>query len=806
MRLRLPPVIVPNPARQVGIGLALVTFLIGLYFLTFNGAPISTDELFLLDATESLARRGDMRMNFLNDVHAPQLLAQVKPPVADVEPLQPVLAVPLFRLAEVLPGIGLAHTVWLFNLLVTALTAGVLFAYGMALDYRPRAAAIVALLYGVGTIAWPYSRTFFREPLFTLLALLSVLLTLRLRHALTAGERPVGLAIALIIAFAGALFSKEATFLLLPALVTQAIPDRLASGLAARRAVITLLVVAALIAALLVIAVSAEALFGVETVRWAAGNRLEQVRRNLTQAGEGVLGYLFSPGRSLWVYSPVLLAGFFGWPWLVRQRRLREIAVPLVMLASFVVGDALVRGEEWYGGTGWGPRYLVAVTPFLALWLLPVVERMLAPDASRAGRVALVALAIVSVGVQVVAVLVPVDSYYALLARQDPPIIPWQEGAWSVRWSPLWVSIDLLGAQRPALLAARATGQAWVLPALAVLLMALALGTLVWWLRRRSGTPQAVFLTVAGLALGTVLALGGGLVAARHDPHYRGDFEPLRALLAGLEPQLRPDDVVVLSDNAYRGFFMNYYKQRAPMVLTLPYSPGKRTSPEAVPSVVSNDPDALIHPSNALILADLAQRHDRLWLITDSSPFVPWANRPVEQYLARHFFPVNEVSGGDLARAVLFDLTAAPPPSAATWPEQRLDAQFGAGLRLVGADLPAGRAMARGRNLPVSLLWEASGPIAQDYTVALLLIAPDGSVAAQRDSFPVNAFEPTSTWRAGSLHRDNHAIAISSGTPPGTYALWAVVYDWRTPDARLPVTNADGEVSDHALLAEITVE
>ena len=85
----------------------------------------------------------------------------------------------------------------------------------MALDYRPRAAAIVALLYGVGTIAWPYSRTFFREPLFTLLALLSVPLTLRLRHALTAGERPVGLAIALIIALR-ALFSKEATFLLLP--------------------------------------------------------------------------------------------------------------------------------------------------------------------------------------------------------------------------------------------------------------------------------------------------------------------------------------------------------------------------------------------------------------------------------------------------------------------------------------------------------------------------------------------------------------------------------------------------------------
>ena len=804
--MRLLPVIVPNPARQVGIGLALVAFLVGLYFLTFHGAPISTDELFLLDATESLARRGDMRMNFLNDVQSPQLLAQVKPPIADVEPLQPLLAVPLFRLAEALPGIGLAHTVWLFNLLITALTAGVLFAYGMALDYRPRAAAIVALMYGVGTIAWPYSRTFFREPLFTLLALLSVLLTLRLRHALREGDRPVGLVIALVVAFAGALFSKEATFLLLPALVAQAIPDRLASGLAARRTVITLLVVAVVIAALLVIAVSADALFGVETVRWAAGNRLEQVRANLTQSGEGVLGYLFSPGRSLWVYSPILLAGFFGWLRLVRQKRLREIAVPLVMLASFVVGYALVRGEEWYGGTGWGPRYLVAATPFLALWLLPVVERLLEPGASRIGRLALVALAIISAGVQIVAVLVPVDSYYELLARQDPPVIPWQEGAWSVRWSPLWVSLDLLGAQTPDLLAVRAVGRAWMLPALAVLLMALALVALAWWLRRRSGTPQAVIVTAAGLALGTALVLGGGLAAARHDPRYRGDFEPLRALLARLAPELRPDDVIVLSDNAYRAFFMNYYKQRAPMVLTLPYSPGKRTSPEAVPLVVSNDPDALVHPSNTLILADLAGRYDRLWLVTDSSPFVAWANRPVEHYLARHTFPVREVSGGDLARAVLFDLTAAPPPSAALWPEQRIDARFDAGLRLVGIDLPRGYTITRGSSLPVSLLWEAVDPIAQDYTVALLLIAPDGSVAAQRDSFPANAFEPTSTWRAGSLHRDNHAIAIPPGTPPGTYALWAVVYDWRAPDTRLTVTGADGAVSDHALLAEITVE
>lgn len=806
MRERLLPVIVPNPARQAGIGLALVTFLVGVYFLTFNGAAISSDELFLFDATESLARRGDMRMNFLNDVHSPQLLAEVRPPVADVEPLQPLLAVPLFRLAEVLPGIGLMHTVWLFNLLVTALTAGVLFAYGLALDYRPRAAAIVALLYGVGTIAWPYSRTFFREPLFTLLALLSGLLMLRLRLALSAGERPWATAIGLVIAFAGALFSKEAAFLLLPPLVVQAIPDRLASARIARRAAVTLLVVGAIILALLVLVVSADTLFGVDTGRWSIIRRLEQVRDNVTQAGEGVLGYLFSPGRSLWVYSPVLLAGFFGLPHLIRQGRRREIAVPLAMLVTFVVGYALVRGAEWYGGTGWGPRYLVAVTPFLALWLLPVVERLIEPGASRLGRMALGILAALSAAVQVIAALVPVHSYYDLLARQTPPIVPWQEGAWSLRWSPLWVSIDLLGEQTPDLLAAWSVGRAWLLPVLAALLMLLALVALAWWLRRQSGPPEAVLVTAAGLALATVLALGGGLAAARHDPRSQGEFTPLRDLMVQLRPQLREDDVIVLSDSRYRGFFMNFYKERAPMVLTLPYSPGKRTSPDAAPSVVSNDPDALINPSNALILADLARRHARLWLITDSSPFVAWANRPVEQYLTRHYFPVSEVAGTDLARAVLFDLTDAPPPSAALWPQERADVRFGESLILAGVDLPAGRAVRRGESVPVSLLWEAAEPIAQDYTVALLLIAPDGSVVAQRDSFPVNSFEPTSTWRAGSLHRDNHAIPIAPDAPPGTYALWAVVYDWRTPGVRLPVTGADGASSDHALLGEITIE
>ena len=56
------PAVYPNPARQAGIGLALVALLIGVYFLTFNGFAISSDEWFLFDATESLARRGNLTL------------------------------------------------------------------------------------------------------------------------------------------------------------------------------------------------------------------------------------------------------------------------------------------------------------------------------------------------------------------------------------------------------------------------------------------------------------------------------------------------------------------------------------------------------------------------------------------------------------------------------------------------------------------------------------------------------------------------------------------------------------------------
>jgi hypothetical protein len=308
------------------------------------------------------------------------------------------------------------------------------------------------------------------------------------------------------------------------------------------------------------------------------------------------------------------------------------------------------------------------------------------------------------------------------------------------------------------------------------------------------------------LGVSAVITLGGGLYAIRQDPRYAGNFQPLHDLLAELEPQLDPSDAVVLNDYTYSEFFMNYYKLAQPVVYTLPLSPGERSSPEQPPQKVSTNPEDLIHFSDTIIFADLARRHDRVWLVINSSRFVPWSVRPVEQYLTRHYFPVSEVESTDITRAVLFDMTPAPDATIAAWPAQRVDAAFGDSLRLDGFDIPGGNAYKPGDIVPVSLLWETLAPVPQDYTVGVFLVTTDGTLLAQHDAFPANYFEHTQSWRPGSLHRDNHGLQLPDTLPPGEYELWVVLYWWEAPADRLPVTDVEGRaVGDHAVLTTIIV-
>ena len=106
----------------------------------------------------------------------------------------------------------------------------------------------------------------------------------------------------------------------------------------------------------------------------------------------GAWGFLFSPGKSIFLYSPPLLLAVLGLRGFWRSHRWSVLA----MLAT--VAPVLLfycRSPSWPGDFAWGPRYAVFAVPVL---LLPAIAFLSA--ARRPGRWLAVALLVVGLCVQ----------------------------------------------------------------------------------------------------------------------------------------------------------------------------------------------------------------------------------------------------------------------------------------------------------------------------------------------------------------------------------------------------------------------
>ncbi|HMJ14293.1 MAG TPA: glycosyltransferase family 39 protein [Polyangiaceae bacterium] len=113
---------------------------------------------------------------------------------------------------------------------------------------------------------------------------------------------------------------------------------------------------------------------------------------------QGLAGLLFAPSRGLFVYSPALALPFFALPVLAARQR-RSIA-PFLLL--WVAGTLLLfsKNRLWWGGTGYGPRYLLEIMPALVFAL-----GMLWPALGPRLKLALAVLAVFGVLVQAVGLL-----------------------------------------------------------------------------------------------------------------------------------------------------------------------------------------------------------------------------------------------------------------------------------------------------------------------------------------------------------------------------------------------------------------
>lgn len=770
---------IPLDRRQVFLGATLFLLLVGLYWLTYRGFPLSADEYFIYDVAESIVKRGEFTRTYEFSKFNDTLLTGAPWGAPLQEPLMSILVAPLFALGHALPDTGTLQVAWLTSIWLTALTAVSVYVGGRLLGYPNRMAWITGLIYGAGTLAWPYSRHLFREPLMTFFILWCFIFALMIRRAWPHGDGlPWRPGMLLIGAFVGAFLTKSASILTLPALAIIVLPP-LDQLMAQRRRLLAIGAVALVIGGIMALVVgSAGAIDRYSLDFWEA--QLRDIEWQFL--GESLLGYHLSVGRSIWLYSPVLLVSLAGAWQLWRSRRewqtVTGVALFVVLLSA---SYGIAHETSWWGSWGWGPRYMLPLIPVLMIaWMLPAFEAI----TRRWQVIAVAGLAVIGAGLQLLGMSVRLSNYYTDL-NWDGILTDWQAQPtfapynWEWRWSPIKYHLDRLDFANLDF-AWSAVSDGWVGVVGALIWIVLSAAFALWLLQRDRDYGLASF-GVSGLSIGAILVVSVGFSALRDDPRFIGEYTDVANLIEAVEPHVHLDDAVFIDRDLYLDLFLNWFKA-GDLVAVLPYAPGEDFG--SGPEIASDDLDEQVGAIDVYTLDWTAEHYERLWLIASSGPFEPDKRRPIERYLVTNHFPVQEINvpaldnpdaASQRARAIQFSSAEAPTGD----PAQATSLVFGDVLSLEGFDLPEGITFSPGEIIPVSLVWSPVDDLPDDYNVSVQLSTLDGFTVAQRDGQPQATFGRMSTWDIGETYRDNHGLLVPPDLVPGDYIIQVIVYRWQ---------------------------
>jgi hypothetical protein len=768
------------PARSWRLAqVALSLLLLAAYLLIYAGRFHVIDEVSVYAMSESLAKRGTLdtdQILWTQWVRAPREVQGDFGPDGTLYSKRgfgTAFAPALFiRLALAREGWGLVHAALLTNAFVTALTAVLLAALVRRLGHRPTFSLLLGGVYGLATLALPYARTLFGEPVSALALVAAAYSLVRSAH----NPREHGAlfwaavaAIALSFAMWVRLFSALAAFPFALYLALRINGPASLNALLRRPAPNPQPVTFNLRTwrPLLVFA-AVTLLFGLGGNAWynayrfgspfTSGYQFAQGESFITPLFTGLYGLLLSPFRGLFWFSPVLLAALPGtvvtWR---RDRALTLLAwgVALVYLLPFSMW------WMWWGGFAWGPRFLLPVVPFLLLLTAPLWE-------IRGWRPVMVILAAVSLGVQFLAVAAdftltetvienafgqPAESAAMVDPRWSPIVLQARylaQGFWDIAWA------SLAPASWPVL----AGGAAALLAALLALLTALR----QHWL--------TVGLLLASAGLGTV-TYATGLTLLAEQAQAEGFDRQIAVATRAIEANLHPGDTMVsLAPYDY------------PAVLNWLHAPVHHIglAPHRAP----------LHEQEAQLLGRAVT--GRVWLL---APRVSPAdiNAYAEQWLSERGFVLAQ-QWHDETRVVLF---AGDGPAVET---RDLSYTFEGGIQLTGVILHDQPATAGGV-LRVETRWRADSAPQANYTLFLHLLTPDGRAVAGYDGPPAHGYRPTAGWLPGEVVTDRRGLMVPPESAAGVYALEIGLYDPAT-GARLPVT-VDGELHDRVLLGEIGV-
>ena len=760
-----------------GIAFSIFWLLFAAYLFTFTALIDSSDGLSMFATVESSVRRGEADSNQLlwmglqqgsfgldGDLYSRKGLGMV------------LLAWPLVWLARIWPSVGLVHAALLLNPLLTAWTGALLYRAGRRLGWRPATAMATALIFGLATLAWPYTQTFFSDPVCSwgLFAALYGLLAYsqggRKRYLLGAG-----------LAWGLAYLTRTINLVTLPIFIfgllaalhhyhtlndqTPRSPAALIR-LALRhwRPVISFLIPIVLA--------------GVISLWWNHlrygsfwdSGYVETERFNAPWLA-GILGLLVGPARGYFWYSPVLLLGFWGLGWFRQQARWL-----FWMISAICISYLLLYGKwyMWHGGYSWGPRFLTPILPFSALLVGPVWERSRAtPGESRLLRIGVLLLILLSVIVQWLGLLVPFNLVQDWLAGTVAPLFA-PKTFTQLTYSPLVNQWRYLKSEYIHLAWWRATvtsgqidWQGIVLPFVGVFV---SLAALVGYSRTRGETTSRLYSwlhTFILIAVTIALLINYQMALTGIDQ---------RAVADRIEQIEQPGDAILYLRPTQTQYFANVYHGRLPLFGLLP--------------------QASLDEESQAWLASLQNHYQRLWVVSDDTPpdQSGW-ERPlrVEDFLLQE----NRIPNTDNARLATYALAHSLELT-----EAGLGLIFGdpatAGvitedtgwIRLQGYRFTS--EVRVGEAIVLALRWQSLRPVQTDYHVFVHLLDSRGEKIAQRDGQPVQWTRPISSWQPGEEILDHYGFLLPKDTIPGDYTIAVGLYD-PTSGQRLSVSAGAGD-------------
>jgi len=780
--------------RSFGL-LVLVALLWSVYVLTSAGKFHIVDEVSLFAVTESIATRGRVDTNAIawtQWVNSPGEVLGAFGPDGEVYskkgPAPAVLAVPWYLLLRTIAhfniGIGLVQGTLLWNGLITALTAALLWLTAARLGYSDRTGIVLGLLFGLGTIAWPYANHFFGEPLsalsllLTFYSILSYRVTGRLGWMWLAGLGGA-LAVGTVVAHTTLLLVLGMYWLM--GVLTGVSPHN------ERRTTAFWRSLAAGAGFLVPLLIAATLLLAYNFLRFGdlfdTGYHFASGEGFTAAAVDGWWGLLISPYRGLFWHTPLLLAVLLFSPAFLR-RHITEATVILAM--SLLLIGLYSRWWMWWGGFAWGPRFLVPLTPLWMLMLAPTVERITNPNPlggeyhlSWSERIRqlgvsghlLAALALVSCTVQLLAVSVNYVNYEINLRSVFPT--DWEDplrfgppaqrlADW--RYSPVLGQLQLLRENFRAnsnLAWLRADGTTNYLTLFVGSAALVTLGLMLVnsyqssRLGHASGPSSRLLAWMLPLIPITLMGVWLGQVAV--DPHYGPPDEGYRAVLADLCPRLQPTDAIVTI---------------APFAYQIPMNWMGGLCDQPVP-LYGYATNSIEQPETEQVLLRLLQTRERLWMVTGGLP----ANDPensIERWLVDVAYEADDRWFGDY-RLVRY----ATPLRLFNGITTRLDISLGSGLTpqvtLIATHTPTtipSRAI-----LPVEIAYQLEEPITSDLHWFVQLLSTDGYAVALVDTQPAHGYRTFSTLPVGTLQVERVALQGENDLTPGVYTLIAGLYD-----------------------------